>query len=717
MCPFGCFVLVHLVPTVDAAQVLPDWRGPRTNGDGTLHDEALDALRVRTAKACNPSLVTAEEKKRKTVPTLKQEYQANKHAILALENSMKSTLPDGALKHCVVEDAPRALLPGEERYRVPINRVGDYVRRLSPDRVFRACVSRADGSGEYECDWGHQRRMLVLDSDRGSSGWPGFNYLFSDKVDCRGHAVPDIFHRRNDGVHTAFQKSKCGAVEAEGVILFNFFKGAFGLNSNFFILKGSFMQWWKSSCMWDAMFRFCYPWIVAFKEKGVFPAAYGSEEHMLEVFKSLPLSPLWSSTGTALKLSRWMAWNVKERGNQVYFGEFMLAFLVLGLFEGFYQSLTDLPFAASELEDLILKGDGHCVPREEIAVEIPPMDVDDDGGEGGDGDAVPAARVPVRAGDKDGSEVFCQRKKRNAQLCMQITTRPLTLRCMVAMRGLAEPIEFEHHDNMATVKDPVLIKPWVIDLAKKGYNKYLFEVIKRFSDGDFLTECLFANTFEKDDEDESSGDADLAKAFFEIGRNLISVELSHMRYHSCRPPMNFVSLIDADPAVRTEAVEWCAQAQKCLYIVEALARHDVFFKAYLRDMMWPSNAHVREVLVGIEETDHTKLPSDLEPEIESLAVGLNSSLCCEETFKLLNAAAKHSSSGSLSRKARWHRQLVASLPTDYHRTMPVITSEVEHVRQKSLDDSVFDYTQVDQDKYFSLGHETLEAISSKDFQF
>ena len=59
--PFYCFLLV---PTVDSAQVLPDWRGPRTEGGGALHDEVLEALRERTEKACIPSLVSEAAKNR-----------------------------------------------------------------------------------------------------------------------------------------------------------------------------------------------------------------------------------------------------------------------------------------------------------------------------------------------------------------------------------------------------------------------------------------------------------------------------------------------------------------------------------------------------------------------------------------------------------------------------------------------------------------------------
>ena len=248
---------------------------------------------------------------------------------------------------------------------------------------------------------GPHRKMLILGSDRGSSGWLGFNFLFTPKVNCRGHAIPDMMHRRNDGIHTAFQKSKCGSVEAEGVILFNFFKGAF--------LRGSFIQRWKANTSKNPMFRFCYQWIVAFGEKGVYPASYGSEDHMEEVWQSLPISTLWKSCGAGLKLSRWMAWNVKERGSQIFFGEYMLAFLVLGLFEGFYQSLADLPSAASEIEAIILNGDGR-LQREAFDEEMHEMELEGlDGDDGGAG-AVPAARAPVREGGKDGAELFCPGK-------------------------------------------------------------------------------------------------------------------------------------------------------------------------------------------------------------------------------------------------------------------------------------------------------------------
>ena len=120
--------------------------------------------------------------------------------------------------------------------------------------------------------------------------------------------------------------------------------------------------------------------------------------------------PFVETCGTALKLSRWMSWSVKERGNHIFFGEYMLACLVLGLFDGFYKSLTDLPFAASELEAIILNGDGR-LPREEVDVAMPGLGMAGLDGDDGIPQAHPMMRVPVRAGGADGAEVFCPWKK------------------------------------------------------------------------------------------------------------------------------------------------------------------------------------------------------------------------------------------------------------------------------------------------------------------
>ena len=503
-------------------------------------------------------------------------------------------------------------------------------------------------------------------------------------------------------------------VWVEGTIVFNFTKGSFGLNSNWFIIKGSFMQWWKSQDSKNPIFRFCYPWICKFRYKGVLPSDYGSEDHHLHVWMSLPKSELWVSCGTGLKLSRWMAWGVKCRHASPFFGEWMLAFIVLGLFEGFYHSLTDLPFAASSVEAKILAGDWDMKDAEvpDAAPDEDELGLDCVPEAAG---PAPAAKVPVK-GNLDGAEVLCKHKKRNAQLCMQICTRPLTLRAMIAMRAFAEPIEFEHHDTFTKIKIPEEIEKIVSDMAKKGYNRYLFEIIDKLRDGPLMDELLFEDTCESEDTSEISEDQQLGKICFDLVRNLFSQELGAMRYRSCRPPMRFTLLFGESDEVMKDTLRWCADLQSALYKLEALAVHDTFFKTFLRDMMWPSNPHVREILVALEETGFQSLPRDVIGEIDILKTGQNGTPMCEETFRHFNACAKHSPAGTLSRTSRWHRELTGPIPAAYNRQLPIIDPKANFTKAKKLDPSVFDYTKVDQSKHFSLGHDLLETIASKDLR-
>ena len=114
-----------------------------------MHVDALDDLRERTAKAANPSMLTEADRKRKLPPTLKQDYMANKHAVMALENAMKSSLPDGTLSELVIDNAPRQLVHGERRYIVDVEDLDEDVKNLSPDRTHRVCIEQADGVTRY----------------------------------------------------------------------------------------------------------------------------------------------------------------------------------------------------------------------------------------------------------------------------------------------------------------------------------------------------------------------------------------------------------------------------------------------------------------------------------------------------------------------------------------------------------------------------------------
>ena len=61
-------------------------------------------------------------------------------------------------------------------------------------------------------EWGPTRSLLLADVDRGSASWHGYNDLFT-AMRSRGDVVPDIHHRRRDGVNIAGRHS-CYALES-----------------------------------------------------------------------------------------------------------------------------------------------------------------------------------------------------------------------------------------------------------------------------------------------------------------------------------------------------------------------------------------------------------------------------------------------------------------------------------------------------------------------
>ena len=226
----------------------------KTYVDGTLTDDSLEKVRLQVQKASNPSMRTAADKKRKNAPSLKAEHEANRHNVLALENACKSGLPGGCLKEFVVDVVPERLPQGAQRYEVPIEEVALDIQADSPDRFLRMCVELPSGENRWECEWGPHRKSCWLDCDRGPSSFPGYMNLFQQPMNLRGDAIPDILHRRHDGVFHAWHMSGVTVCKVEMGLVFTFFQGAFGKNANFSSAYEMFMEWWRSNTYHNSIF-------------------------------------------------------------------------------------------------------------------------------------------------------------------------------------------------------------------------------------------------------------------------------------------------------------------------------------------------------------------------------------------------------------------------------------------------------------------------------
>ena len=140
------------------------------------------------------------------------------------------------------------------------------------------------------------------------------------------------------------------------------------------------------------------------------------------------------------------------------------------------------------------------------------------------------------------------------------------------------------------------------------------------------------------------------------------------------------------------------------------------FRLTFRDLLWPSNPWVREVLCSIQETGDKKVPRDTKQEIKDYKEGWGSSLVCEEEIRALGQASKAHNAAFLSSMTQWHNLLTNGVLNDNFTTpIPRITPECDFTMAKKLDASVFDHSFVhDEDEKFSPGFKLLEEIASKE---
>ena len=172
-------------------------------------------------------------------------------------------------------------------------------------------------------------------------------FLFSGPCGLRGDVIPDLAHRRNNAYMNAWHLAGLTVIKFELGLIFNIFRGPFHGCANFGTLKEAGQELYRNFTAYHPFFNFCYETICKCKGDAVHPNRLGTESHMLEVWRSLPDSKIWTTAGSGCKLSRWMAWIQKARHILPYWGEILLVLLYLGMVEGFYDNVNELPVVCS----------------------------------------------------------------------------------------------------------------------------------------------------------------------------------------------------------------------------------------------------------------------------------------------------------------------------------------------------------------------------------
>ena len=648
-------------------QVVSDWHGVATKSDGVeMTEDKLALYKSRAAKCMLPCPKQAEggadgAEKRVKPKSMRDAYLANKENVRALDHSLRTLCENGLATF--LPDRPLESHGKEEMYTVAMEELDEEERGPTTDRTLRVCTQNATtGETRLAIINGERNPTLWIHCDRGSIGFPGKIRLFSPAVGLVGDVIPDLSHRRNNGYLHAWHASGLSIMKIELGIIYNLRRGPFAGASNFHSLQGAAQQMYRSLEWNNVIFRFAYDRIAADRSYGKASAAIGSEEHMKELWHELREGGgiAGGVLGTHMKLSRWFSWNTRCRSLQPVMSELMMVLIFIGLVDGWFEHLEELPFVAPAEEIAAVVADGDPAEGEMI---LPPEVIG----------AAPAEKAAVH-GDRDGLE-SARKKTKNLKLALNVLLRPASTCIAIAMRVASDPIEEMHRMELTEIGTRVGLRRWALRAASGGFKLGLSKVFGVLSDDGVLREVGFPGDDMLAPRDPEAKEwQQLAKIVFDLVRTTAAEELRHMSYHSERPPFKFISLLDEDEGVKAATLLWAEKLWNTLMdFEEAAAKNGVIAEkmaSFLNKVLWTKNQWVRKVFIGLWEANFRAVPPDIAEEIQDFADGWHSSVPCENVFRVLHAAEKFNPSGHVGVKTRWHRALMSGIVEDLDRVLP-----------------------------------------------
>lgn len=558
--------------------------------------------------------------------------------------------------------------------------------------------------------------------------------MFSPAVGLRGDVFPDLSHRRKNGYLSAWHKSGLSVTKVELGVIFNLMRGPFQGCANFHSVAQAVAQFYKSERYDNPIFELCYEIIVKDRAQGRLPPEFGTPEHQEATWQSLADSPLLRGAGTKMKLSRWMSWSQRSRHLQAHMGELYMILLYIIMFEGWFDSLGDLLLSNAGVRPPPVRPGlvGRSVGQPSDAAAAPAAPSSASAGSSASSAApaaaptassgLPAAAVgeppPARApvhGDRDGLEAARSNCKSTMHFALRILSKSVGRRIMVAMRMTTEPIEEAHRYVQTIHKTQMGLVSWHTEAADGKYWEYLGNIVEVLNDTTNLYELGFdfeGNTYPEGhpvvDDDQA-----VALALVDLVRNTLFIELQIMQSYSHRPPLMFALLLSDDPEKVQQGLEGARELWEALLIFEQEGWRDEWFNDRLRGLLWPTNAWVRELLVGLYEAGLKEIPVDLKEELLSMTRGWNSPVPvpCENSFNILRASSSCLRANFLGRASRWHRLIASDILEEHDRKPVKCETSARLDSQKELRAAIFD-AKANTD--FSLGTDVLKSMGVRD---
>ena len=535
----------------------------------------------------------------------------------------------------------------------------------------------AGSETRLECKWAEKRSVLMECIDMGPMSWAVRQALYTS-FNIRGSWTFDPSHRRYDYCLNAFAASGLTLVRLEAGIAYTFSAGPWHGDAFHGTLVDGVQQWHASSSHLDPLFQLMYPHIVLDSTGGRPPLDFGSQEHQLEVWNSLPSCCGLVRQGMQIKYSRWYQFVEKTVLFAPHWSTILAVCLYVAMFKGWVSSLAEFPHLVPDL-DRTEDGDGSN-PVVGQVVQHPCAS------RGLPGNA--AAAPPVRS--VKHSNAALQRLRSGCANGMHLALKVLSLletrAIMVGTCALVRPTQEAHSKAITIMKTTYGCLWWRSEMASGGQDEHLQQMWKKLYDHDLLLNmglvdhkegrslCRFGSKEAKR----------LATSMVNFCRELMLREVEFLWSYSGDLPAKFAALVSDTEAQRVEASQWIRRAFAEVTKAERAALADAWLDTFLRELVWPRSTWCREVCVGLLEMGDEvhQLPSDLALEVRHANMGPCETKLAEDAFNLLRKASKRTGNGSLSRSARWLHCVESPLLTE-HDFKAVTTAPSDSVDQGS----------------------------------
>ena len=455
-------------------------------------------------------------------------------------------------------------------------------------------------------------------------------------------------------------------------------------------------------------------------------ADIGSEQHIKKTFDWARSFLLKAGTGGDHKDNRWFSFETKSRRMIPSIPLLLLPLVWLGTRREWW-SVSKCPLV-SRVDVVGKDGLEQPLPGEEQpAVLIEEAGADASAPARAAASAEEAAAAAAQEGD-DGATTggpshtrvsVAQaraeaRKRRQAcsstlMYCTNVFCRRLDMRLWRVMAYIAAPLEaFFNEELLPRLKSRLGTQSLHLDFSLGFFSDLGMKQLKYMISEDLASKLQFAKPERHPHNIEINQDKSVADVVFVYTRHLVGMNMLTGWYYSA-PPFIFQRLAGGGAGARDAALTALQKLWNAFQTVERTSVGDKRCRAWVRNLAWPLQQWVMEVLLMLWACDFQRVPQQLFDDIVKYSRSLLSTLANENLHNKARGVQSLNRKGGFSPENFWHTSFSGSNVLEEMGRAPMkLTPTARRIAPYSVGDHVYDYV----DNACSLEQAALDDLTS-----